>query len=187
MTLIRIWVTTLIREDNSQKIYSLIALLTCLEALLGVISCCIPVIRPVLTKFGESKLWSSLISSFSRNRFSLFSHPSSGNRSGTHSRKRRNGGRNANEMRNCPSPKQNLAPRFVDSKAANMMFSHHSQQSSGGVPPRPTPKSPFYRPEPPWDEKKGAGITVQRDWDVERGDSQGTDRRPLTDEYGRGW
>ena len=174
----------------------MIALLTCLEALLGVINTCLPVMRPVFTKFGDSKVWSSLSSSLGGGPRSLFSHSTSGNRSGTHNgnsnnrnSKRRSGGFKPSEMRNWPSPREHLAPRFVDAKAANMMFSHHSQQSSVAPgAPRPPPKSPHYLPERRWDEKDDRAITVQRDWDVERGASVETDRRLLPeDTYERRW
>ena len=97
-------------------------------------------------------------------------------------------------MRTWSSPKQNLAPRFVDSKAAQMMFSHHhSQQSSiaSSATPRPPPKSQHYQPEKTrWEDDKTPGILVQRDWDVERGHSAETDERPLKGEAdgpGRAW
>ena len=192
MTVIRIWVTTLIHGTNAQKIYSMIALLTCLEALLGVINTCLPVMQPVFTKFGDSKVWSSLTSPLGSSRRSLFSRSNTSNRSGAHNLssngKRRSDGFKANDIGHWPSPREHLAPRFVDAKAANMMFSHHSQQSTVALgAPRPPPKSPHYQPEKRWDDKDD-GITVQRDWDVERGDSVETDRRLLSEtKYGRGW
>ena len=39
---------------NAQQIFSLLALFTCLEALLGVINACLPVLKPVFRKFGDS-------------------------------------------------------------------------------------------------------------------------------------
>lgn len=58
--MIRIWVTTLNHGANAQKVYSMIALLTGLEVSLGVINCFLPVMGPILTKFGESKFVSTL-------------------------------------------------------------------------------------------------------------------------------
>jgi hypothetical protein len=46
ITLIRIKITTENHGSNAQQIYSLIALFTCLEALLGVINACLPVLKP---------------------------------------------------------------------------------------------------------------------------------------------
>ena len=187
--------TTLIKEDksNTAQIYSLIALLTCLEVQLGTINSCLPIIRPIFTKVSNSKLWSSFTSTVVSGRRSMFSRSTSGNRSGANSRAYRRGERptDADELRDWPSPQQALAPRFVDAKAANMMFSHHSHTSSvASSAPRPPPKCQYYQPERRvWEEKNGEGITVQRDWDIERGDSGETDRRLLREEedkiYGR--
>ena len=93
------------------------------------------------------------------------------------------------ELRNMPSPRDDLAPQFVNAKAANMMFSHHVQRPSvrSGVPRSPL-KGLFYQPERRREEKDMSGITVQRDWDVERADSVETDLRPLTEvRYQEGW
>lgn len=191
VTLIRIWVTTLIRPDNVQQIYSVIALLAGLEALLGVIDCCLPVIRPVFTKFARFQVWSSFTSSLRGNPFSSFSWFSSGTHSGTHNSKSRNNGQVGNELHDLPSSKQTLAPIFVDRKAATMMFSHCNQSTSvisGGGPIRPVPKkSTFHDTVSECDNAKGAGIRVQRAWDVERGDSQEIEVRPLKDDSERMW
>ena len=66
ITLIRIRITGLIDGDsNAQQIYSMIALLTCLEALLGVVNACLPVMRPIFTKFSDTKIYSFFASSSS--------------------------------------------------------------------------------------------------------------------------
>lgn len=43
----------------------MIALLTCLEALLGVVNACLPVMRPIFTKFSDTKIYSFFASSSS--------------------------------------------------------------------------------------------------------------------------
>jgi len=145
-------------------IYSLIALLTCLEASLGVINTCLPVMRPVFTKFADTPFFHNLSSSFPSASFSSFNLLRSSNRS---SRSRN---------KNWPS-KHDIAPRFVDPKAGRILFSHTSEESAV---PRPPPKSKYYEPARPWEEK-GNAIVVQRDWDVERGvgSEEGGDRIPL--------
>ena len=57
--MVRIKVTTDIDEQNSLQQYSKIALLTCLEALLGVINACLPVMRPIFSKLGATGMFSS--------------------------------------------------------------------------------------------------------------------------------
>ena len=193
VTLIRIWITTLIREDNAEKIYAMIALLTNLEVLFGVINTCLPVIRPIFTKAGDSKVWSLLKSSLGSSGRTIFSRSTSGDRSGIHEITKHTAWQTRNnetkEMHNLSSPPPHIAPRFVDDKAANMMFSHHNQNLSVTTePPGRPPRSQFYQPDGRWEEKNSSGIMVQRDWDVERADSVETDRRPLTEEkYQKGW
>ena len=81
-------------------------------------------------------------------------------------------------------------PRFVNNKAANMMFpppamNVTSPSSSSPLqtrgPPVP-PKEDDYRGDPTkdWDRRKhGKGIRVQKGWDIERGISEESDRQPL--------
>ena len=196
VTLARVCITSLINDQNAAQQYSLIALLTCLEALLGVISTCLPVMKPVFTKFGTSKVWSYVSATLTSGRRSIFSH-SSTNHSGTHDKRRsgRNSGyhrsrgsEGGNEMRSWPvSPSSGsdpLAPIFVDSKVASLAFGHKRSPES---PPRPPPKSPYYKPESPrlTESLKADGITVRRDWDVERGEEGSNvecDQRPWEDE-----
>ncbi|KAL9124811.1 MAG: hypothetical protein Q9217_005902 [Psora testacea] len=185
VTLVRIWVTTLIHGTNAQKIYSIIALLTCLEALLGTINTCFPVMRPVFTKLGTSKFWSSFISSITgRTSKRSFFSSSTWNRSGKHPSKSGNGtgGRGGEEIWSKPCPKEHPAPRFVDAKAAHPMQSLVAADGASRTPPQ----SLSYQSENPrWEEKKVLGVVVRRDWDTERADSAETDRRPLNKPEGR--
>lgn len=72
ITLVRIKVTTEITPSNVSAQYALIALLTCLEASLGVVNACLPVSKPVFDKFKPALLvnavsrWSSSTRSNSR-------------------------------------------------------------------------------------------------------------------------
>ncbi|MCJ1280285.1 hypothetical protein MMC21_008112 [Puttea exsequens] len=50
LTLYRIYITTTISTTNQSSVYPTIYLLTCLEALLGVINACLPVLKPVYDK-----------------------------------------------------------------------------------------------------------------------------------------
>ena len=50
--MVRIKTTTGIQAQNTLQQYMKISLLTCLEALLGVISACLPVMKPVFRKLG---------------------------------------------------------------------------------------------------------------------------------------
>lgn len=179
VTLARIWVTSLIREDhsNAAEIYSMVSLLAGLEALLGAVNACLPVIRPVFTKLVESKVWSSLTATIGSNWRSPFSRSSSADRRSVRPVA-------ADEMHDWPSPKQAIAPRFVGAKAADMMFSHHSQISGAAVgAPRSPPRSPYHQSdERISEEKRREGITVQMDWDVERGESGETERRLMREE-----
>ena len=142
-------------------------LLTCLEALLGAINTCLPVMRPVLTKLINLNTSSSLTSSIVSSRAWI-------------------------RLRAWSSPQL----RFVDdNKSANAMSTDHSSPFSSVTlsegAPRSPPKSLYHQPErPEWDEKSGAVIVVQRDWDVERGDSAERDTLSLKGNeggYNRGW
>lgn len=75
--------------------------------------------------------------------------------------------------------------RYVDNKAAQLMFSHTTtsastsklgNQSEGlANPPRPPPKSKYYSPDKMLGEKGELEITVRRDWDIERGERAPSD------------
>lgn len=60
ITLVRIKVTTDINAQNAAAQYALIALLTCLEATLGVVNACLPVMKPVIDKLKPNSLISAL-------------------------------------------------------------------------------------------------------------------------------
>ena len=60
ITLVRIKATTSINAHNTQQQYENIALLTCLEALLGVINACLPVLKPIVSKVRATRIFSSL-------------------------------------------------------------------------------------------------------------------------------
>lgn len=60
ITLVRIKVTTDINAQNTAAQYSLIALLTCLEATLGVVNACLPVMKPVIDKLKPTSFISVL-------------------------------------------------------------------------------------------------------------------------------
>ena len=92
------------------------------------------------------------------------------------------------------------APRYVDSKAADLMFPSPvtdsrsipwtSSNPSRG-PPVP-PKEDEYQTHTTknWDRRKhGKPIPVQREWDVESGFSEESDRRPLNprSQYNARW
>ena len=52
ITIVRIKITTEINGQNLIQQYAKIALLTCLEALLGIINACLPVMKPIFSKLG---------------------------------------------------------------------------------------------------------------------------------------
>ena len=179
ITLARVLITTHIKEQSAQKMYSMIALLTSLEATLGVINACLPIMKPVFTKFLKSKVFSHVTPSFllGSRRGTLRSHPSawrktsfwsfskykslSGSDSGS-------GGSHRMESWTRGTSDAAYKPRFVDAKAAQVMFGHTSAPSSRNPhrPPRPPPKSMYYTAEPvirvslDGDEEKMSGILV---------------------------
>ena len=59
ITVVRIITTTEINAQNTMQQYSMIALLTCLEALLGVINACLPVMKPIFSRLGATSIFSS--------------------------------------------------------------------------------------------------------------------------------
>ena len=60
ITIVRIKVTTSINTHHRlQQQYASFALLTCLEALLGVINACLPVLKPIVNKIGATSMFSS--------------------------------------------------------------------------------------------------------------------------------
>ncbi len=182
---------------NAQQIYSLLALFTCLEALLGVINACLPVLKPIVNKFGDSTA-SEWLSSVMSGSIHIFMRPSQmGSRWTTPSatKKESGMGKEMPELPRWPGSNGGPAmmsplPRYVDKKAADMMFPSSAanvrspplispiQQRGPPVPP----KEDNYQASPTkdWDRRKhDKGIRVHREWDVERGVSAESDRQPL--------
>ena len=60
ITTFRIKAITSINAQNTRQQYAKIALLTCLEALLGVINACLPVLKPIVSKVRATGMFSSL-------------------------------------------------------------------------------------------------------------------------------
>ena len=56
LTLYRLYATVSIDPNNWQEGYSIVILFTCLEALLGVINACLPVLGPIISKFRAASL-----------------------------------------------------------------------------------------------------------------------------------
>ena len=176
--------------------------------------------KPVFTKFGDTKLYSIFSNTFPSFSSSTYGRSSRGAAASSTpkpaSRKHfkiKNGavvgvfGTNR-ELQAYPSavsttpgsPDTNMH-RFVDNKAAQIMFSHTTASAATSkpgsprvdvdTPPRPPPKSKYYSPDKRLGEKGELEIVVQKDWDVERGDrgaSDETDRELLREgKYGRHW
>ena len=59
ITVYRIVTTTEINAQNTMQQYAMIALLTCLEALLGIINACLPVMKPVFRRLGATSIFGS--------------------------------------------------------------------------------------------------------------------------------
>ena len=189
----RICITTLVRiqisgenhGSNSQQVYSLVALLTCLEALLGVINACLPVMKPVFQKLGESKAsgWVSSVMSGSIPIFLKRSQMATSRIA------------DSEEIATWHGQKTVKTPpsRFFERRPSNMGFplpptdmNAHPVGPVDSTPPPVPPKSPtskYNKPSPTarWEVEKKLGIVVQTDWDVERQDRVQSDRTPLKD------
>ena len=59
ITIVRIKATTSINALNTRQQYAKIALLTCLESLLGIINACLPVLKPIVSKVRATGMFSS--------------------------------------------------------------------------------------------------------------------------------
>lgn len=76
-------------------------------------------------------------------------------------------------------------PRYVDDKAANMMFPSNVRNPSSSSPVQPRgppvpPKENSYQASPRnWDRRKH-GQTIPKEWDVEKGVGEENDRQPLS-------
>ena len=186
---------------NAQQIYSLLALFTCLEALLGVINACLPVLKPIFNRLGDSGA-SAWLSSVMSGTIPIFMRPSQmGSRwttpAATTTKKKKQDSATGKEMPEMPRwpggpggpATTSPPPRYVDGKAADMMFASpvgvRSPSSSSPVRPRGPPVPPKeddYRASPAkdWERRKGGrGIRVQKEWDVERSIGEESDRQPL--------
>ena len=199
ITLIRVHTTSAVTDSNSQKVYSLVALLTCLEALLGVINACLPVLKPIFARMASTKP-ANWLSSVMSGSIPIFMRPSqmgtTYNDSDTLT-KRNSASRQPFPMRKWPGssnrdcgaprnsatiyPSSTPPPRYVENKPARMMVSpnYTSTSVSSSIPavdtsrPPVPPKMPFDRDisRGRWEpgQEKG-GIWVQKEWDLERGD-----------------
>ena len=182
---------------NAQQVYSLVALFTCLEALLGVINACLPVLRPIFSKLSGSAP-SAWLSSVMSGTITIFMRQSQlGSRWATPSTARNESavGHEMPEMPRRPrgherAPVSSPLPRCEDDTAANMVFpssaanvrglSSSSPTQSRG--PRVPPKADEYGMSPTRNSDRknyGKGIRVQTEWDVKRGISEESDRQPL--------
>lgn len=148
----------------------MIALLTCLEALLGVINACLPVMKPVFTKLGGTNIFSSFRS---RTRTK---GPGSDNNLPQPSRKNHTSSRG--EKYPYISP-----PRQIVHKESLLMFSP-DLPTDVRAPSIPLPSfswrplSRFYLPWAEWEHdpsetRKDNGIGVTTDWDFGYRRSQG--------------
>lgn len=159
ITLVRIKVTSEINRKNGQVQSAMIALLTCLEALLGVVNACLPVMKPVFNKiafFASFSPWTA--------RWTLGEH-SQGSRTprSVHS--------SLGRSRNRPKISQ---PRRIAHRPSLLMFSNESATSSQSpalfVPPY-RPLSMFRFPRASWsalkiDLEKADGTNGRKDEDV---------------------
>ena len=167
--------------SNAQQIYALVALFTCLEALLGVINACLPVLKPIFKKFGDSHSSAWLSSVFSGT-IPIFMRISQINSRWTSPSATKKDSGMEKEMPERPRLPEShgRAAMMSPPPAANLRSPSLSSPVPRG-PPVP-PKGDDYQPSPTkdWDRRKhGKGIQVQTEWDVERGISEESDRQPL--------
>lgn len=216
ITLIRIKITTSNHGSNAQYVYSLVALFTCLEVLLGVLNACLPVMKPIFTKLASYK-GSSWLSSVMSGSIPVFMRPSqmstnwksnpARNSAMRYSTVTRPFSKEMPLVRRWPSfsahpngndaqikgKNQNAPQRYVDSKAANICFAPSTDYAGPPKSARPliSPKSKYNsgvrwgKPVEEGDGEDAKGIYVQREWDVERGESVETDRQGLVKTTGR--
>ena len=201
VTTIRIKNTVDNHGTNSQAVYSLIALFTCLEALFGVINACLPVMKPILTKFKSSKAkdWLSSVLSGSIPIFIRRSQMDSVGKSYPSVRRKsylKHG--TPTELPRWPSDgtlggphDRSPLPQYGNARTANRAFASPSYDrlddalSRSPSPPVPR-KGKRYIPKKRWatineqDTTPAPAIYVQREWDVESGArSEETDRKGL--------
>ena len=198
LTLVRITISAQNHGSNAQKVYSLLTLYTNLEALLGIVNACLPVLKPVFMKIYTSNA-SSWLSSVMSGSIPIFMRPSQmGSSKKSNPRTKRSSIRKEPPQRDVPlwtrnqrgvgptadELQQSLPPDYVDR-------SGHSMDISTAKYPRPPEllKSKTNNSTKHWesiDEKDvtpARGIYVERsfDVDVERGRSVDSDQKALVD------
>ncbi|KAL6713508.1 hypothetical protein ACLMJK_008973 [Lecanora helva] len=203
LTLVRVKISSENHVNNAQEVYSQVAFYTNLEALLGVINACLPVMKPVFMKLHSSKA-SSLISSFMSAsipvvlRLSHISKASSSKQKSTHK------SHSSQEPRPWPSNdamslelQQTPPPQYTDDisptkSPASTPKSIRNVTIRSETPSVPSPKnrrilSPTRNEQGHVDDAM-SGIYVERSWDVdvERGGSAESDRQVLVRD-GKGW
>ncbi len=165
ITLARIKVTTDISGQNAQMQYAMMALLTCLEALLGVMNACLPVMKPIYNKLRETRAL-AFLSTWNSTWFA-------GRRSHV-SRSTRNPSSSGRKQKSCPGSGR---PRGVVHKSSHSMLSQDmpsdigSATSSGPTSPRMRITKP-HLPSPSWiynslEEGKSNAIHIKTDWRVD--------------------
>lgn len=168
--MVRIIITTGINAQNTQQQYAIIALLTCLEALLGIVNACLPVMKPIFSKLGAISIFSSF-----RTRTSTVN-------SSIHNKSLRAGRKNHVSSRGGKYPHIS-PPRQIVHKESLLMFSSDLPLDVRAPSiPLPTfswrPLSRYYLPRAEWEHdpsemRKDNGIGVTTDWDVGHRPSEG--------------
>lgn len=144
----------------------MIALLTCLEALLGVVNACLPVMNPILNKLSETRV------------FAFLSTWTSAGHTGKPSHTSRSIHNHASWARKTPNWSANGGPREIEHQSSRLVFTQNLA-SDVGSPIGSSPTSPqrltmkHHLPTPAWNddsfEKKNRNaIHVQMDWDAEQ-------------------
>lgn len=161
--MVRIKFTTDINAQNTQQQYANIALLTCLEGLLGVINACLPVMKPVFSKLGgaTNSLTSWRTKTTTINSGSGNGVPQANPKSHTLSRE--------GKLQRINPPRQ------IVHKQSHLMFSS-DLPTDVRAPSIPLPSfswrplSRFYLPRAEWErdpsemrKERGIGITTDRD------------------------
>ena len=169
ITVVRIKVTTDINAQNTMQQYATIALLTCLEALLGVINACLPVMKPVFSKLGATSIFSSF-----RTRTPTAGSDKQINTPRPDCKRLFSGGTKYPQI----SP-----PRQIVHKDSLLMFSPDFP-TDVRAPSIPLPSfswrplSRFYLPRAEWEHdpaelRKDNAIGITTDWDFDKRPSEG--------------
>lgn len=146
----------------------MIALLTCLEALLGVINACLPVMKPVFSKWGARSIFSSFRTKT----------PTGTSNKPISARNRKDDSSRGGGKHPYISP-----PRQIVHKNSLHMFSP-DLPADVRAPSIPLPSfswrplSRFYLPRTDWEHdplelKKDSGVGITTDWNVVRRSSEG--------------